>query len=119
MIEHVGPRAHDHHENDAQNLPMSSEDAFEKGGVLGMGGGGDALRQSWQEQGFLMEGRTRKGPCTQLVYTLAPKYLHRDNIKAKVCIYVYIYIYIYRRYMTWTLRGSTKKWSLTPTPPPP
>ena len=25
-----------------------------------------------------------KGPCTQIVYTLAPKYLHRDYFKAKV-----------------------------------
>ena len=25
-----------------------------------------------------------KGPCTQIVYTLAPKYLYRDYIKAKV-----------------------------------
>ena len=25
-----------------------------------------------------------KGPCTQIVYTLAPKYLYRDYFKAKV-----------------------------------
>ena len=25
-----------------------------------------------------------EGPCTQIVYTLAPKYLYRDYIKAKV-----------------------------------
>ena len=25
-----------------------------------------------------------KGPCAQLVYTLAPKYPHRDYFKAKV-----------------------------------
>ena len=25
-----------------------------------------------------------KGPCTPIVYTLAPKYLHRDYFKAKV-----------------------------------
>ena len=26
-----------------------------------------------------------KGPCTQIVYTLAPKYLYRDYFKAKLC----------------------------------
>ena len=25
-----------------------------------------------------------KGPCTQIVYTLAPKYVYRDDIKANV-----------------------------------
>ena len=24
-----------------------------------------------------------KGPCAQIVYTLAPKHLHRDDLKAK------------------------------------
>ena len=28
--------------------------------------------------------RTPKGPCTQIVYTLAPKYLNRGYFKAKV-----------------------------------
>ena len=36
-----------------------------------------------------------KGPWTQIVYTLAPKYLCRDYLKAKVYIYL----------GTWTLRG--------------
>ena len=26
-----------------------------------------------------------KGPCTHIVYTVAPKYLYRDYFKAKVC----------------------------------
>ena len=26
-----------------------------------------------------------KGPCTHIVYTLAPKYLYRDYFQAKVC----------------------------------
>ena len=26
-----------------------------------------------------------KGPCTQVAYTVAPKYLYRDYFKAKVC----------------------------------
>ena len=35
-----------------------------------------------------------KGPCTQIVYTLAPKYPYRDYFKAKV----------YTILGTWTLR---------------
>ena len=30
---------------------------------------------------------TIMGPCTQIVYTLTPKYLNRDYFKAKVSIY--------------------------------
>ena len=28
-----------------------------------------------------------KGPCTQIVYTLAPKYFYRDHFKAKVYLF--------------------------------
>ena len=31
-----------------------------------------------------------KGPCTQIVYTLAPKYLYRDYFKAKVYLFGYM-----------------------------
>ena len=47
----------------------------------------------------LVEGLTLsypEGPCTQIVYTLALKYLYRDYIKAKV----------YTNLGTWTLRVS-------------
>ena len=30
------------------------------------------------------KGLGYKGPCTQIVYTLAPKYLYKDYFKAKV-----------------------------------
>ena len=43
-----------------------------------------------------------KGPCAQIVYTLAPKHLYGDYFKAKYIrpnIYIYIYIYI-----TWAHR---------------
>ena len=34
---------------------------------------------------FRLEGTCPKGPCTQIVYALAPKYLYRDYyFKAKV-----------------------------------
>ena len=32
----------------------------------------------------LGDSRCPMGPCTQIVYTLAPKYLYRDYIKANV-----------------------------------
>ena len=35
-----------------------------------------------------------KGPCAQIVYTLAPRYLYRDYSRAKVYAQQYIYIYI-------------------------
>ena len=31
-----------------------------------------------------------KGPCTQIVYTLAPKYLYRDYFEAKVYLFGYM-----------------------------
>ena len=33
---------------------------------------------------------TPKGPCTQIVYTLAPKSPNRDYFKAKVCLFGYM-----------------------------
>ena len=36
------------------------------------------------EGGFPRHHRAPKGPCTQIVYTLAPKYLYRDYFKANV-----------------------------------
>ena len=41
-----------------------------------------------------------KGPCAQIVYTLAPKYLYRDDFKAKVFTVL----------GTWTLR--VKVWDV-------
>ena len=35
-------------------------------------------------RGFTFKDKYPKGPCTQIVYTLALKYLYRDYIKANV-----------------------------------
>ena len=55
-------------------------------GVWGFHGSGFGI---WNLRGYCnfdlgVWGVFPKGPCTQIVYTLAPKYLYRDYFKAKV-----------------------------------
>ena len=71
-------------------IPPLRPPIFEIHRIIGIIGslGFPSVCESFAKSELLCTSRTRetylKGPCTQIVYTLAPKYLHRYYFKAKV-----------------------------------
>ena len=54
--------------------------------VLGFWGSRMPTGNQAQSSGLLEGLVIPEGPCTQIVYTLAPMYLNREYFKANVCI---------------------------------